>query len=97
MNNTNLSTDSATTSMQKLSAVLSSAEFVSAEYVDKSVDKELYAWYLNRFRLCKEDGVIININGYLTKLQKERCNDYTKQKINLCAMDIICGGNGHEI
>lgn len=97
MNNGNLNTNNVKDSMSKLSSVLKDTKFVPAKYEDTEVDKDLYNWYLSRFRLCKEDGVMININAYLVKLQNETCNDYTKQRINLCAMSIISGGDGDEI
>lgn len=97
MNGNNLQTNAAKESMNKLSSIIKDTEFVPANYKDTTLDKETYDWYLGRFRLCKYDGVMININGYLQKLQNEDCNDYTKQRINLCAMDIICGGDGIEI
>lgn len=94
-NNSNISETN--DSFHKLFEILNSVKFVSCDYADKELNREVYLWYLSRFRLCKEDKVLININGYLKKLQLEDCNDYTKQKINMCALDIIRGGNGYEI
>lgn len=45
------------------------------------VDENLLAWYEDRFKMLKEDGVPNAITYYIERVAKEQANDRTKATI----------------
>ena len=61
---------------------------LDTDNMDKSpADMEVVAWYEERFRRCKEDGVPEAINCYLEKLLHEDVNDLTRLLILQASMN----------
>lgn len=61
---------------------------IDTDNMDKSpADMEVVAWYEERFRRCREDGVPDAINCYLTKLLHEDVNDLTRLLILQASMN----------
>lgn len=76
--------------LNKIIKCMDRIEPFPTKFDDNTLDRETYDWYISRFKMLEEDGCVLAINPYLTKLLREnKTNTYTIVQIQRAAVEII--------